>query len=137
MVGFESVISGITNLVSFSNPIGLIISIVVSTVVGGIVYLIIAKLIGGRLRDSISVGKIFTLVFVINLINMFGLLGFVLGYVSFLPLIIVQILVWVLLTKVFLAVPFTHAGLIGVVGYLISGFAVPALLPMVSGLIPI
>ncbi len=137
MVGFESIISGITNLVSFSNPIGLVISIIVSTIVGGIVYLIIAKLIGGRLRDSISAGKIFTLVFVINLINMFGLLGFVLGYVSFLPLIIIQILVWVLLTKVFLGISFTHAGLIGVVGYLISGFAVPALLPMVSGLIPI
>ena len=127
MPGLESILGNITKLVNFSNPIGLIVSIVVSTIIGGIVYLIIAKLIGGRLRDSIPVGKTFLVVLVINLINMLGVLGLVLGYVSFLPLIIVQILVWIVLTKAFLGIPFTHAGLIGVVGYLISGFAVPAL----------
>ncbi len=137
MPGFEDVLANIGKLVNFSNPVGLVLSIVISTIVGGIIYLIIAKLIGGRLRDSISVGKTFLVVFVINLINMLGVLGFVLGYVSFLPLIVVQIIIWVLLTKVFLRIPFTHAGLIGIVGYAISGFAVPALLPMVGGLIPV
>ena len=137
MPGLDSIIGNIGKLINFNNPIGLVVSIIVSTIVGGIVYLIIAKLIGGRLRDSISIGKSFSLILVINLINMFGLLGFVLPYIGFLPLVIIQILVWVLLTKIFLGIPFTHAGIIGVVGYVISGFAVPALLPMVSGLIPV
>ncbi len=137
MVGFESVISGMGKLVNFSNPIGLVVSLIVATIVGGIVYIIIAKLIGGRLRDSISIGKTFALVFVINLINFLGLLGFVIQYVSFLPLVVIQILIWILLTKAFLKIRFTHAGIIGVVGYVISGFAVPALLPMVGGLIPV
>ena len=137
MVALDSLIGNVGKLINFSNPIGLVVSIVLSTIVGGIVYLVIAKLIGGALRDQFSAGKAFTVVFVINIINMFGLIVFVLPYVGFLPLIVVQILIWVLLTKVFLGIKFTHAGLIGIVGYAISGFAVPVLLPMVGGLIPL
>lgn len=134
----------LTNLVTslgvdFTNPITLAINIILSTIIGGIVLLILATVIGKKFSEEIHPANAFLVVLIINLINILGVLAFITPMISFIPFlpVILPVLIWVVLIKVFFGeLNFLHAVILGVAGYFLSIFLIPILVGMTSGFIP-
>ena len=129
----------VTNILSqtLANPVGLVLNIVISTIVGGIVFLIVVELIAKAFKDHVSIGRVFTVVLVINLVNILGVMGFVLQHTSFVPVLVIQLLVWIVLTKLFVGMPITHSIIVGIVGFFVANLVVPGLVPYIWNFIPI
>lgn len=130
----------VSNLgVGFGDPITLAINIILSTIIGGIVLLILLEIVGKHFSEEVKPLNAFLLVLVINIINLpviFGLLTSFASFIPFLP-IILPVLIWIILVKFFfreLAV--SHAILVGVVGYFLTLFIVPLLIGLASGFLP-
>ena len=134
----------LTNLVTslgvdFTNPITLAINIIVSTIIGGIVILILVEIIGKKFSENVHPVNAFLVVLIINLINFLGVLGFITPYISFIPFlpVILPVLIWIILIKLFFKeMRIIHAVIVGVVGWLLSIFLIPYLVGMASGFIP-
>ena len=134
----------LTNLVTslgvdFTNPITLAINIIVSTIIGGIVILILVEIIGKKFSENVHPVNAFLVVLIINLINFLGVLGFITPYISFIPFlpVILPVLIWIILIKLFFKeMSIIHAVIVGVVGWLLSIFLIPYLVGMASGFIP-
>ncbi|MCK4531579.1 MAG: hypothetical protein KAT94_01820 [Candidatus Aenigmarchaeota archaeon] len=134
----------LTNLVTslgvdFTNPITLAINVIVSTIIGGIVLLILVEIIGKKFSEEVHPANAFLVVLIINLVNLLGVLGFIVPYISFIPFlpVILPVLIWITLIKLFFKeMGITHAILVGVVGWLLSIFLIPYLVGMASGFIP-
>jgi hypothetical protein len=134
----------LTNLVTsvgvdFTNPITLAINIIVSTIIGGIVLLILVEIIGKKFSEEVHPVNAFLVVLIINLINILGVLGFITPYISFIPFlpVILPVLVWIILIKLFFSeMSILHAIIVGVIGWLLSIFLIPYLVGIASGFIP-
>ena len=134
----------LTNLVTslgmdFTNPITLAINIIVSTIIGGIVLLILVEIIGKKFSEEVHPANAFLVVLIINLINLLGILAFVVPYISFIPFLPVAlpVLVWIILIKLFFRdMSIIHAVIVGVIGWVLSIFLVPYLVGIASGFIP-
>lgn len=134
----------LTNLVTsvgvdFTNPITLAINIIVSTIIGGIVLLILVEIIGKKFSEEVHPVNAFLVVLIINLINILGVLGLITPYISFIPFlpVILPVLVWIILIKLFFSeMSILHAIIVGVVGWLLSIFLIPYLVGIASGFMP-
>ncbi|MEE9323498.1 MAG: hypothetical protein V3U72_03040 [Candidatus Aenigmarchaeota archaeon] len=134
----------LTNLVTslgvdFTNPITLAINVIVSTIIGGIVFLILVEIIGKKFSEEVHPVNAFLVVLIINLVNFLGVLGFIIPYISFVPFlpVILPVLIWIILVKVFFKeMSILHAVILGVVGWLLSIFLIPYLVGIASGFIP-
>ena len=134
----------LTNLVTsvgvdFTNPITLAINIIVSTIIGGIVLLILVEIIGKKFSEEVHPMNAFLVVLIINLINILGVLGFITPYISSIPFlpVILPVLVWIILIKLFFSeMSIMHAIIVGVIGWLLSIFLIPYLVGIASGFIP-
>lgn len=134
----------LTNLVTsvgvdFANPVTLAINLIISTIVGGLVLLVLVMVIGREFSEEVHPANAFLVVLIINLVNLLGVLGFVVPYISFIPFlpVLLPVLVWIALVKIFFGgMKLTHAIILGVAGYLLSIFLIPVLVGFASGFVP-
>jgi hypothetical protein len=134
----------LTNLVTslgmdFNSPITLAINLILSTIIGGIVLLIIVEIFGKKFKEKIHPANAFLVVLIINIINLLGVTALVMPMLSSIPYlaVILPVIIWVVLIKLFFKeMKFTHAILVGVVGYALSIFLIPILVGMASGFVP-
>jgi len=112
------------------------INLIISTIVGGIVILILFEIISKAWGGSFKATNAFLLVLVINIVNLLGIMAFVAPYIPYAGLIL-PILVWIILIKVFFGeMSWMHTIITGIVGYAISIILIPNLVAMVSGYLP-
>jgi len=136
------ILGSFANLATSSSATGWIsvgINIILSTIVGGIVLLVVMELLSKAWGESVSVGKCFIFVLIINVITQFGM-SFILPFVSFLPYsyLIVSLLLWIGLMKVFFGeLSIVHAAVAGVIGFVLGMFLVPMLTGLVLSFLPI
>ncbi len=122
------VLSNVLGVFNVGNPVLFIISLIISTLVGGVVFLVVVELIAKKFRESVSVKNAFLVVLVINIINFLGVL-YLVPYISILPAYILQIIIWIVLTKVFFrGMATSHVILAGIIGWILAAFIVPQLI---------
>ncbi|MCD6496225.1 MAG: hypothetical protein J7K54_03065 [Candidatus Aenigmarchaeota archaeon] len=137
-----SSLSGILEM-SLANPMGLLLGIVLSTVIGGAVILVIIEILAKKFSESVKPLNAFILAFVVSLINLFGVVSLLGGLLSMLPLgglltMLLPILVWIVLVKLFFReMELVHVLIISVLCYLVSIYLVPLLVGMAGGLLPV
>jgi hypothetical protein len=137
-----SSLSGIMEL-TLSNPVGLVTGLILSTIVGGIVILIIVELLARKFAAEIKPLNAFLLAFVVSLINLFGVVSLLGGFLMAIPMgsivvLLLPIIVWIVLVKVF----FSDLGIvplliISVIGYFVSIYIVPMLVSLIAGFLPL
>ncbi|UCD03434.1 MAG: hypothetical protein JSV63_02275 [Candidatus Aenigmatarchaeota archaeon] len=136
-----SSLTGIMEL-SLSNPMGLITGLILSTIVGGIVILIIVEILARRFNTQIRPLNAFILAFVVSLINLFGVVALLGGFLAAVPMgsiivLVLPVLVWIVLVKLFFRdLSLLPVLIIGVVGYFVSIYIVPILVNIVAGWLP-
>lgn len=127
---------------SIGNPIALLVNLVVSTIIGGVVFLVVVEVFAKAFSEEASIGKAFLVVLVINIINIFGILGLITPYLAMVPfagyiMLILPLLIWMGLVKAsFSDMEILHVVVIAVVGYALSIIVFPWLTAIVQGYLP-
>ena len=137
-VGLDAVFNLATGS-GFGTWINMGINLIASTIVGGIVLIIILATVGKAWHENVPMARSFFVVFVINLITQFGIVGLIPGFLPGIAMasIIVNLLLWIGLIKVFFGqMKVSHAAVVGVIGYVVSLIIVPMILGIVLGLVP-
>ena len=137
-VGLDAVFNLATGQ-GFGTWINMGINLIASTIIGGIVLIIILATVGKAWHENVPMARSFFVVFVINLITQFGIVGLITGFLPGIAMasIIVNLLLWIGLIKVFFGqMKMSHAAVVGVIGYVVSLIIVPMILGMVLGLVP-
>lgn len=137
-VGLDAVFNLATGQ-GFGTWINMGINLIASTIVGGIVLIIILATVGKAWHENVPMARSFFVVFVINLITQFGIVGLITGFLPGIAMasIIVNLLLWIGLIKVFFGqMKVSHAAVVGVIGYVVSLIIVPMILGIVLGLVP-
>jgi hypothetical protein len=132
-------IYGFASSQSYTYWIGLGINLILSTIVGGIVLMVVLEIFSKKFKEPIKPVNAFLVVLIVNIINMFGILGLLLPYMAAIPYVglILPIIIWIIFVKAFFGeLSFLHAIAIGVVFYIITIFALPYLTGIVAGFIP-
>ena len=122
---------------------GLLSNLIISILVGGLVFLIVAKIVGSKLKDTIHIPRVFLAVAIINFINLPIIWGLTTKTITSIPLASIifpfmPFLVWLGAIKIaFSEMPISHALLMSVIGYMLSIFVVPTLIWSVRGILPL
>jgi hypothetical protein len=125
--------------VTFENPITMLVNIILSTVIMGIILLIIVEIIGKQFSEEVNPIHAFLVALVINIINIPIIFGLISSFVSFIPFlpIILPLIIWIIVVKLFFRdMEMLHAVIVGVIGFVLSIFLIPYLVDMVGGFIP-
>ena len=127
----------------FGNPIGMATNLILSTIVSGIVILVVVEIFSKKFSQDVNPMHAFMLALVVNIINIPIVMGLLYTFLSYIPLIgiiasLIPIIIWIGLTKLF----FKEMGIlqvlvIGVLGYFLSIYVVPSLVNIVAGFVPI
>ena len=140
-MAFESLLS--QNIAVNVGPIGgILVNLALSTVVGGLVFLIITKLLARKFHESIGLKQVFITILLINIINIPVVWGFTLKQVSSIDLLasvypFLPLLIWFIVVKlVFRGMKISHSLLISVIGYILSLFVIPTLVLSVRAFLP-
>jgi len=99
------------------------ITLILSTLIGGILLIVLAKLLGKWVGNISHYSHAFMVVLVINMINFFGILGLLLGFLIVVPWLglLLPVLVWIALLKLFFGeLNFKGAVILGIISYLVS-----------------
>jgi hypothetical protein len=118
----------------------LIVNLVLSTVVSGIVLIIVLMLFNRVYGEMLVLKRAFLVVLLVNIINYVGIVGFLSPAISGIPFIgiILPILIWVIMLKVFFEdMSFLHTLIVGIVFYGLTIVAIPYLINMVSAFVGI
>ncbi len=134
----------LTNLVTslgvdFTSPITLAINVIVSTIIGGIVLLVLVEIVGKKFSEEVRPANAFLVVLIINIINLPLVMAFIGPMIAFIPFVpvILPVLIWIVMIKLFFKeMSFLHAIIVGVVGWGLSIVLVPLLVGVASGFIP-
>lgn len=132
--------AGVATSQSAMGWLGMGINIILSTIVGGIVLLVVMEILSKGWGESIHIGKVFGFLLIINLINTFGVLGILYPFVSFIPMVylILPLVLWIVLMKLFFSeMSFMHAAITGVIGFVLSILAMPYLIGIIRPMLPI
>jgi hypothetical protein len=134
-------------MADFMNPLGdlafqgagywvmLAINMFLSTIVGGFVLMAIISMITKKSGESVQLSNVFLLSLLINAINSFGVLGF-LSPVLPLPGLLIQLLVWIGLVKLFFSnMSMVHVVIAAVAGFAITIFVVPIIVGIITPVI--
>jgi hypothetical protein len=127
----------------FANPIGMATNLILSTIVGGIVILIVAEILSKKFSQDVNPLHAFMLALSVNIINIpivMGLLYSVLSYIPLMGLVagFLPLIIWIVLTKLFFRdMSILPVLIIAVLGYGLTMFLVPMLVNIVAGFIPI
>ncbi|MBN2101892.1 MAG: hypothetical protein JW716_03410 [Candidatus Aenigmarchaeota archaeon] len=134
------ILDAVTGGLNFGDPIGMAVNIILSTIVMGIVIIVLTKIIARGPDEDIAPTHAFMLALLINIINMPIFSGLIYGYIAFIPLIgiIFPLIVWILGIKLFFKdVHMMHAIIIGVIGFVLSLLVIPTIIELLAGFIPI
>ncbi len=140
--GMSGILGSFADLATSNSAAGWInigINIILSTIVGGIVLLVVMEALSKAWGESVSAGRCFMFVLIINIITQFGM-GFILPFVSFLPMagFVFTLLLWIGFMKLFFGeLSMLHAAIAGVIGFALSMLVVPMLTGLVLGYLPI
>lgn len=141
-IGLPGGLDAIFNLATgsgFGTWINMGITLIASTIVGGIVLILILSTFGKAWHERIPVARAFLVILAINLITQLGIVGLISGFVpgGGMALHIVSLLLWIGLIKVFFsAMRTSHAAVVGIVGYVVNLIIVPMLMGYVLGIVP-
>jgi hypothetical protein len=116
--------------------ISLGINLILSTLVAGIALIVLAEVFSHFFKESIKPQNAFLVSLTGNIVIM---VIFMFNFVSFIPMstIIVPLLIWFLLTKVFFSeMNIFHAFIVALVFFFITILIIPTIVSMVSGYIP-
>ncbi len=136
--GFLGPISDFAMSQDFGYWLNLGIDVLLSTIVGGLVMVVILEIVSKKWGEPVRVANIFLLVLLVKVINIF-VLGFLISYVAFIPFsyILIPLLIWIGLVKLFFSeMSAMHAVIVGVVGFAISIILIPSLVGIVVQFIP-
>lgn len=125
---------------SFDAPINLAVNVILSTIVMGIVIIVLTKIIARDVDEEVEMTHAFGLALLINIINMPILSALLLGFMSLVPFgsIIIPLLVWIIATKLFfMHIHIAHAAIIGVIGFVLSLLVIPLIVNAIIGFIPL
>ena len=113
------------------------VNVILGTLIGGLVLIAILKAVSKAFGESVNIANAFALVLIVNIINLFGVIGFLsapLPAVAF----IIPLLLWLGLTRLFFSgLRLPHVLVVAVAGYVVSILLVPALTATVAGFIPL
>lgn len=140
MAFLEGVLSNATS--SLGSWTGLLINLIFSTVIGGLVFLLVVKLVSGKLGDNVGTGRVFLAILVINLISLPIIWGLTTQTISSIPLTgiifpFLPFLIWLIVSKLSFGMPWSHTLLVTIIGYILSIFVVPTLVWSIRGILPI
>jgi hypothetical protein len=113
---------------------------ILSTIVGGIVLIILVEIFSKKFGESIKPQNAFLVVLIANAATNFGLIGLLGGYLSGIPYLLIALpfLVWFVLIKLFFSqMKLLHALMVSVIFFFLSMLVVPILTNMVSGFLPL
>jgi len=136
--GFFGPVSDFAMSQNFGYWLNLGIDILLSTIVGGLVMLVILEIVSKKWGEPVRAVNIFLLVLLVKIINIF-VLGFLISYIAFIPFsyILIPLLIWIGLVKLFFSeMSALHAVIIGIVGFVISIILIPSLVGIVAQYIP-
>ncbi len=128
---------------NFGNPIGLATNLILSTIVGGIVILVVVEILAKKFSEEVNPMHAFLIVLVISLINIFGIVPILGSFLAIIPfagvlIMLLPVLVWIVLVKVFFRdMEMLHILIISVLCYFLSIYVIPSLVAIVSGFIPL
>ena len=134
------IMSAVTGGLNFGDPIGMAVNLILSTIVMGIVIIVLTKVIARGPDEDIAPTHAFMLALLINIVNMPIFSGLIYGYISFIPFIgiIFPLIVWILGIKMFFKdVHIIHAVVIGVIGFVLSLLVIPSIISLLMGFIPV
>jgi hypothetical protein len=116
----------------------IIINLVLATIVGGVVLIIVLGVFNRIYGEMLDYKKAFLVALTANLINLVGVVGLLAPFIAGIPFIgiILPLLIWVLLLKMFFEdMSFLHALVVGAVFYVLTIVAVPYIVSRVSSVL--
>ncbi len=120
--------------------ITIIINLVISTLVGGIVLILVLMAFNRMYGEMLVLKRAFVVVFIVNVINFVGVVGFLIPVIAGIPFIgiILPLLIWVAMLKVFFEdLSILHALIVGAVFFVLTIVAVPYLVGVVGAVLGI
>ncbi|MBI4021103.1 MAG: hypothetical protein HY369_02580 [Candidatus Aenigmarchaeota archaeon] len=127
----------VLSIATSQNWIAVGLHLFLSTIIGGIVLIVLLGIASRAWGESVKVENAFLMVLIVQVITVFGILGFVAPY---LPIggPVLTFLVWLGFTKAFFSqLKWIHALVIGVIGFALTFFVVPTLTSIALGFIPV
>jgi hypothetical protein len=126
-------------MAGFEYWITLGINIVLSTIVGGVVLLVVVGVLNRKFNETAEVHNAFLMALVVNVINFFGVMGLL---AAFLPIpylsLLLPLIVWIALGKLFFpGFGLMHVVIIAVIGFALSVLLVPSITAIVVGFLPL
>jgi hypothetical protein len=141
MAGFDPM--SIFNLATSQSSnywIALGINTILSTIIGGIVLIVLVEVFSHKFGESIKPQNAFLVVLLANVANNFGVIGLLGGFLSGIPYLIMVLpfLVWFVLIKVFFSqMKIVHCILISLIFYALTLFVIPIITSIVTGYLPL
>lgn len=141
LTGLNEFLGGLQ--LNFGNPVGLLANIILSTIVGGVLFLILVEIFAKKSSADVQITHAFLLALAINIINIPIVMGLIYTFVSFIPFLglisaFLPIIIWIVLTKfLFKDLGMLHVLIISVIGYVLTIYLLPSLVNIVAGFIPL
>ncbi len=118
--------------------INIIISMVLSTVVGGVLLIVVLGFFNRIYGEMLDYKRAFLVVLIVNVLNFVGVVGILSPFIGGIPFIglILPLVIWVVLLKVFFEdMSFLHAIIVGAVFFALTIIAIPYLVAMAGSYI--
>ena len=141
LTGLNEFLGGLQ--LNFGNPVGLLANIILSTIVGGVLFLILVEIFAKKSSADVKITHAFLLALAINIINIPIVMGLIYTFVSFIPFLglisaFLPIIIWIVLTKfLFKDLGMLHVLIISVIGYVLTIYLLPSLVNIVAGFVPL
>jgi len=138
---FEDLAAGLTetsSLAGIDTWITLGINIILSTIVTGVVLLVVVGIMNKAGNEAAESGNAFLMALLINIINFVGI-GALLGSVIAIPYVtlLLPLLIWIGFSKIFFStMSWKHVLIVGILGYVLSILLVPFITGIISSFIP-
>ena len=116
------------------------ISVIVSTLVGGILLIVLVEVFSHKFGESIKPQNAFLVTLLANIVTYFGVIGLLSGFLASVPYVIIllPLVVWFVLIKVFFSqMNILHAFLVAVIFFVLSMLLIPYLTSYVAAFIPV
>jgi hypothetical protein len=118
--------------------VNIAISMVLSTVVGGILLIVVLGFFNRIYGEMLDYKRAFLVVLIVNILNFVGVVGILSPYISVVPYIglILPLVIWIVLLKVFFEdMSFLHAIVVGAVFFAMTIIAIPYLVAIAASYI--
>ncbi len=130
---------GLATSQSYTYWIGLGINLIISTIIGGIILIIVLEAFSKAFKEPVKPANAFIAVLVVNIINLIGVMGLLLPYLGAIPYLsmILPLLIWIVMVKAFFGeLSILHAVGVGIIFYIITIFVLPIVVGYVMVFVP-